>query len=67
MIHITRAGWLGTYNPKLDLETASPKQLYEQDTALMADMFATLRPLVRFHQTPNDDELMKGMPLRSGF
>lgn len=43
MINITRAGWLGTYDPKLNLDTASTRQLYEQDCALMMDMMVTLR------------------------
>ena len=42
-VNITRAGWLGTYDPKLNRDTASTRQLYEQDCALMMDMLVTLR------------------------
>ena len=46
--------------PSSNLDTASTRQSYDQDCALMMDMMVTLRPLCAFHQTPNDDELMKG-------
>jgi len=60
-IPITRPGWMGTYDPALDRSRASAKRLSEQDGGLLMDIIVTLGPYSRLSNTPNDDELMKGM------
>ena len=60
-VPITRESWMGTFDPALDRDKASIKRLYEQDSGLLSDMIVTLGPYVRLGNTPNDDELMKGM------
>ena len=60
-IPITRPGWMGTYDPALDRSRASAKRLSEQDGGLLMDMIVTLGPYSRIANTPNDDELLKGV------
>lgn len=60
-VPVTRPPWIGTYDPLLDRSTASPEEIYEQDSALLLDMLVTLVPFATLSETPNDDELMKGL------
>ena len=51
---------MGTYDAKIDMETASPKQLYYSNSALLIDMIVTLKAFMSFGDTPLNDELLKG-------
>jgi len=59
---ITRPAFYGTYNPELDFDDLEPEQQYEQITALLNDMFATVGGYCIIGQhTPNNDMLMQGL------
>jgi hypothetical protein len=60
-IPITRPAWMGTFDPNFDWENTSPKSQFEQDAALSMDVIFTIGPYVQLANTPNDEELMKGM------
>lgn len=60
-IPITHPGWMGTYYPALDRSRANAKRLSEQDGGLLMDMIVTLGPYTTLANTPNDDELLKGV------
>ncbi|KPI43928.1 uncharacterized protein AB675_6186 [Cyphellophora attinorum] len=60
-VAITRPAFVGQYDALFDRSKATPKQLYEQDSALLTDMLTTTLPYVLMGTTPNDTELLKGL------
>jgi hypothetical protein len=58
---LTRPASLGTYTPGVDRSKLSPQELTEQDSGLLMDFLTTIGPYVHVADTPNDDELMKGI------
>ena len=60
-IPVTRPASLGTYTPGIDRTKLEPKELCEQDSGLLMDFLVTVGPYVAIGDSPNDDELMKGI------
>ena len=58
---VTRPAAVGTYTPGVDRTELSPQQLCEQDSALLTDFLVTAGPYTSVADTPNDDELMRGI------
>jgi hypothetical protein len=58
---LTRPASLGTYTPGVDRSKLSPQELTEQDSGLLMDFLTTIGPYIPVADTPNDDELMKGI------
>ena len=60
-VPLTRPASVGTYTPGVDRSKLSPQELTEQDSGLLMDLLTTIGPYVYVADTPNDDELMKGI------
>ena len=58
---VTRPAALGTYTPGVDRAELDPEELCEQDGALLTDFLTTAGPYTLIADTPNDDELMRGI------
>lgn len=58
---ITRPAFYGSYNPELEFDDITPERQYEQISALVNDMLATLGGFALFGETPNDDMLLYGI------
>jgi hypothetical protein len=58
---LTRPAAVGTYTPGIDRAKLDPEELSEQDGALLMDFLITVGPYVNIGNTPNDDELMRGI------
>jgi hypothetical protein len=58
---VTRPAEIGTYTPGIDRAKLDPKELSEQDGGLLMDFLTTVGPYVSVGDTPNDDELMRGI------
>ena len=58
---VTRSAHYGTYNPELDFEELSDNRQYEQISALLNDMLATMGVYVVNSNSSYDDMLMVGL------
>ena len=58
---VTRPAELGIYTAGVDRSELDPEELCEQDGALLTDFLITAGPYTFIADTPNDDELMRGI------
>jgi hypothetical protein len=58
---LTRPAAIGTYTPGIERAKVDLKELSEQDGGILMDFLATVGPYVSARDTPNDDELMRGI------